>query len=104
MADEEIRTIVAVRERHQVGSECAVAAGSLSDFGERHERAGNPPAQPRPEEKDGERFETHAEARAALFDYLAFYNHRRRHSALGYQSPAEHECRHSEQQAVRLAA
>ncbi|HEX8299362.1 MAG TPA: IS3 family transposase [Rubricoccaceae bacterium] len=52
----------------------------------------------------GERFETHDEARAALFDYLAFYNHRRRHSALGYQSPAEHERRHHEQRALRLAA
>jgi transposase InsO family protein len=52
----------------------------------------------------GERFETQAEARAALFDYLAFYNHRRRHSALGYRSPAEHERRHYEQQAMRLAA
>lgn len=52
----------------------------------------------------GERFETHAEARAALFDYLAFYNLRRRHSALGYQSPAEHERRHHAQHAPRLAA
>ena len=52
----------------------------------------------------GERFATHDEARAGLFDYLAFYNHRRRHSALGYVSPAVHEHRHSEQQAVRLAA
>ena len=52
----------------------------------------------------GERFETHAEARAALFDYLAFYNQRRRHSALGYLSPTEYERRHYEQQALRLAA
>ena len=52
----------------------------------------------------GERFGTHAEARATLFDYLAFYNHRRRHSALGYVSPAEYERRHHEQQATRLAA
>jgi len=52
----------------------------------------------------GERFETHAEARAALFDYLAFYNHRRRHSALGYHPPTEYERRHHEQQAMRLAA
>ena len=52
----------------------------------------------------GERFATHAEARATLFDYLAFYNHRRRHSALGYLSPAEHERRHHEQQGLRLAA
>ena len=52
----------------------------------------------------GERFETHNEGRAALFDYPAFYNHRRRHSAPGYRSPAEHECRHYEQQAMRRAA
>ena len=52
----------------------------------------------------GERFATHDECRAALFDYLAFYNHRRRHSALGYRSPAEHERRHDDQQALRLAA
>ncbi|MGB3829840.1 MAG: IS3 family transposase [Ornithinimicrobium sp.] len=52
----------------------------------------------------GERFATHDEARAALFDYLAFYNHRRRHSALGYQSPAEHERRHHAQHGLRLAA
>ena len=52
----------------------------------------------------GERFRTHAEARAALFDYLAFYNHRRRHSALGYLPPVEYERRHHEQQALSLAA
>jgi transposase InsO family protein len=52
----------------------------------------------------GERFATHDEARATLFDYLAFYNQRRRHSALGYLSPAAHERRHHEQSAPRLAA
>ena len=52
----------------------------------------------------GERFETQAEARAALFDYLAFYNQRRRHSALGYLSPAAYERRHYEQQVADLAA
>ena len=52
----------------------------------------------------GERFATHDEARAALFDYLAFYNHRRRHSALGYQSPAEHERRYHAQHGLRMAA
>ncbi len=52
----------------------------------------------------GERFATHAEARAALFDDLAFYNQCRRHSALGYLSPTEYERRHHEQQALRLAA
>jgi putative transposase len=37
-------------------------------------------------------FRTHAEARTALFDYIeGFYNSHRRHSALGYQSPAAYE-------------
>jgi putative transposase len=37
-------------------------------------------------------FRTHAEARTALFNYIAgFYNPHRRHSALGYQSPATYE-------------
>jgi putative transposase len=37
-------------------------------------------------------FATRAEARAALFEYIEiFYNHQRRHSTLGYKSPAEYE-------------
>ena len=37
-------------------------------------------------------FRTHAEARSALFDYIeGFYNRQRRHSALGYRSPASYE-------------
>jgi len=37
-------------------------------------------------------FTTRAEARAALFEYIAvFYNGQRRHSSLGYVSPAEYE-------------
>jgi putative transposase len=37
---------------------------------------------------------THADARAALFDFIeVFYNRRRRHSALGYLSPERFERR-----------
>ena len=41
-----------------------------------------------------EHFRTRAEAKSALFDYIeVFYNRQRRHSALGYLSPAEFERR-----------
>ena len=37
-------------------------------------------------------FATRAEARAAIFEYVeVFYNVQRRHSSLGYVSPAEYE-------------
>jgi putative transposase len=40
----------------------------------------------------GERFASHADAKAELFDYLeVFYNQRRRHSAAGRMSPAAYE-------------
>jgi putative transposase len=40
----------------------------------------------------GEVFGTRAEARAVLFEYIeVFYNRSRRHSSLGYLSPAEYE-------------
>ncbi len=43
------------------------------------------------------RFATQAEARMAVFDFVeGFYNSRRRHSALGYLSPLDYECRASE--------
>jgi putative transposase len=44
---------------------------------------------------DRQRFRTHTQARMAVFDYLeGFYNPRRRHSALGYLSPADYEKSH----------
>ena len=43
---------------------------------------------------DRSRWRTHVEARMAVFDYIeGFYNPRRRHSALGYLSPARFERR-----------
>src|SRR5262249_6047537 len=40
----------------------------------------------------GERFESYATAKEQLFDYIeVFYNQQRRHSALGYERPAQYE-------------
>jgi putative transposase len=40
----------------------------------------------------GERFESPAHLKEAAFDYIeVFYNQKRRHSALGYRSPADYE-------------
>jgi putative transposase len=45
---------------------------------------------------DRHRFHSQAEARMAVFGYLeGFYNPRRRHSALDYQSPIEYETSHA---------
>jgi len=39
-----------------------------------------------------ENYQTRAEARASIFEYIeVFYNRVRRHSALGYLSPVEYE-------------
>ena len=44
------------------------------------------------EEVHRERYLTHEQAKASLFYYIeVFYNRRRRHSALGYQSPHDYE-------------
>jgi transposase InsO family protein len=47
----------------------------------------------------GEKFTSYGNAKEELFDYIeVFYNQRRRHSAIGYSSPADYE------RAYRLAA
>jgi transposase InsO family protein len=40
---------------------------------------------------DHRRWNSEADARRDIFRWIAFYHHRRRHSALGYRSPAEYE-------------
>jgi hypothetical protein len=53
---------------------------------------------------DRERFRMPAEARRAVFDYIeGWYNPRRRHSALGYESPVRYERLHAAR-ALRAAA
>jgi transposase InsO family protein len=49
----------------------------------------------------GERFDTNEIAGAQTFDYIeVFYNRQRRHSAIGYVSPAEFERQFTERQAA----
>jgi transposase InsO family protein len=43
---------------------------------------------------DRQRYRTRAEARGAIFAWIAYYNHRRLHSTIGYLSPVEWERRH----------
>jgi transposase InsO family protein len=52
----------------------------------------------------GERFLTHDVAKDETFEYIeVFYNQERRHSALGYLSPAEYERRYRERQEEKAA-
>ena len=47
---------------------------------------------------DRQRFQTQVEARMTVFEWIeAWYNPRRRHSAIGYLSPVEFERRHAEE-------
>lgn len=41
----------------------------------------------------GQQFATREQAKAAVVDWIALYNHTRLHSALGYHSPMQYEQR-----------
>lgn len=43
------------------------------------------------EQLNYEKFRTKASAKLSIIDYLAFYNGKRSHSKLGYQSPLQYE-------------
>jgi len=46
---------------------------------------------------DRRRFKNQAEAQMAIFEFIeGFYNTRRRHSALDYDSPIDYERRHTQ--------
>lgn len=49
-------------------------------------------------------FSTMRQARLEIFQWLTYYNSRRRHSALDYLSPAEFEQRHQRERKLTLAA
>jgi transposase InsO family protein len=52
-----------------------------------------------------QQYATRSEARSAIFEYMeVFYNRQRRHSALGYRSPAEYEVQQYMQQTTAPAA
>ncbi|MGC9671592.1 IS3 family transposase [Planosporangium sp. 12N6] len=53
---------------------------------------------------DHRRWASEADARRDVFRWIAFYNHRRRHSALGYLSPADYEQRLGSTTVQQIAA
>ena len=51
----------------------------------------------------GQKFATREQASQAVMDWMAFYNHRRLHSSLGYLSPMQYEQRRYEAQRKKAA-
>lgn len=51
----------------------------------------------------GHKFATRAQARPAVMDWMAFYNHRRSHSSLSYLSPMQYKQRWYEAQRKKAA-
>jgi transposase InsO family protein len=90
-----ITPIRAARTRVRTTSACSPrmpSPGSMSRRGNAHDNAAMESWFSTMTFEVGDRFETHAEAKAKLFDYNeVFYNQERRHSTLGYLSPAQFE-------------
>lgn len=51
----------------------------------------------------GQRFATREQARQVIMNWMAFYNHRRLHSSLGYLSPMQYDKRWNEVQRKKAA-
>ena len=86
----------------EVGAQC-----SMSRRGDCYDNAAVESffSTPKTELVHGRRYATRVEARSDIFEYVeVFYNQQRRHSALGYLSPAEYEARHAATQTLPQAA